>query len=177
MNPTLLTILGFAAADMAVLGVYSLVSEVFLRDRSRVSRRVDEEFRNRQRERAQRSLLKNLAEQGADELMLKDSWRDSLELLIERSGINITPRRLLTFMAATGAVFAIIIVALGLNPWAAIPAAVGGAFLPLGYVLIKRNARMFRLLTQLPDAFDLMSRCIRAGQTMSQIVAGSHRRV
>jgi tight adherence protein B len=172
MNPTLLTILGFAAAVMAVLGVYSLVSDIFLRDRSRVSRRVDDEFRSRQRERAQRSLLfKNLGEQSAEsaaQVMVKDSWRESLELLIERSGVEITPRRLFMFMAMAGALLAAVVAVSGLNPWMAFPAALCGAFLPVGYVMIKRNARMNRLLTQLPDAFDLMSRCIRAGQTMSQ---------
>jgi tight adherence protein B len=36
------------------------------------------------------------------------------------------------------------------------------------YVQFKRNARLEKLRTQLPDAFDLMGRVIRAGQTMSQ---------
>jgi tight adherence protein B len=39
---------------------------------------------------------------------------------------------------------------------------------PLVYVQRKRNARIEKLLTQLPDSFDLMGRVIRAGQTMSQ---------
>ena len=36
------------------------------------------------------------------------------------------------------------------------------------YVQLKRKARLEKLLSQLPDAFDLMARVIRAGQTMSQ---------
>jgi tight adherence protein B len=43
-----------------------------------------------------------------------------------------------------------------------------GAALPLLYVQLKRNSRLERLRSQLPDAFDLMGRVIRAGQTTSQ---------
>src|SRR5208337_2382334 len=39
---------------------------------------------------------------------------------------------------------------------------------PIFFVWFKRNARSEKLLSQLSDAFDLMSRVIRAGQTMSQ---------
>ena len=55
------------AVVTAIVGVYSIVSDLFLRDRSRVSRRVDDEFRKRQRERARKSLLfKDLGQLGAD---------------------------------------------------------------------------------------------------------------
>ena len=40
--------------------------------------------------------------------------------------------------------------------------------MPLFYVQFKRKARLEKLRSQLPDAFDLMGRVIRAGQTMSQ---------
>jgi tight adherence protein B len=46
--------------------------------------------------------------------------------------------------------------------------ALAGAALPLLYVQFKRNARLEKLRSQLPDAFDLMGRVIRAGQTVSQ---------
>jgi tight adherence protein B len=45
-----------------------------------------------------------------------------------------------------------------------------GAVVPVAYVNNKRNKRMEKLLSQLPDSFDLMSRVIRAGQTMAQAI-------
>src|SRR5262249_38701855 len=39
---------------------------------------------------------------------------------------------------------------------------------PLGYVLWKRSQRREKLLSQLPDAFALISRVMRAGQTLPQ---------
>src|SRR5437870_1661194 len=117
MHPGLLVFLGFAAAVTAVLGLYSIVSDLFLRDRSRVSRRVDEEFRSRQRERAQRSLLfKDLAflnQEAAEEVAKENSWRQRLDSLIEQSGLEITPRRLAVFMLATALAFSLLALVFG----------------------------------------------------------------
>ncbi len=38
----------------------------------------------------------------------------------------------------------------------------------MAYVKYKRTVRLEKLLSQLPDTFDLMSRIVRAGQTLSQ---------
>ena len=49
-NLTVVRLLTFLAVATAVLGAYSLLTDLFLRDRSRVSQRVDRELRMRQRE-------------------------------------------------------------------------------------------------------------------------------
>jgi tight adherence protein B len=51
---------------------------------------------------------------------------------------------------------------------AAAVGAVVGALGPLTYVRLRQKMRLHKLLSQLPDTFDLMARVIRAGQTMSQ---------
>ena len=52
MSPLVLTLFTFFAVALAIGGVYSLVADLVLRDRTRVSQRVDEEFRKRQRDKA-----------------------------------------------------------------------------------------------------------------------------
>ena len=47
-------------------------------------------------------------------------------------------------------------------------AGVVGAMLPLGYVRMKLNSRHEAIRRQLSDAFDLMARVLRAGQSMTQ---------
>src|SRR5207302_1588248 len=74
--------------------------------------------------------------------------------------------------------WAVLIVAFGIAGGAAgfllrgvLGAAVGAAFgaaLPWFYVYRLRNRRLEKLLSQLPDTFDLMARVIRAGQTVPQ---------
>src|SRR5216683_7848913 len=54
LTPVVLT---FLATAMGVLGVASLVADLLLRDRSRMLRRVDEEFRQSQRDSVRRSRL------------------------------------------------------------------------------------------------------------------------
>lgn len=170
MSPALLTILTFGAGVTAVAGVYSIASDLFLRDRKRVGQRVDEEFRSRQRQRAEKSLLfKDLSKLSAEaDEDATPGIRERFGSMIEQSGLDLTPRKLLTIAALT----ALALGGLGglIRQSLVVAASVGllGATLPLLYVLQKRKTRIEKLLSQLPDSFDLMGRIIRAGQTMSQ---------
>jgi tight adherence protein B len=88
--------------------------------------------------------------------------------MVEQSGLDLTPGKL----AAIAGGAALTLGALGLLirqsvVVGAVAAAIGAA-IPLLYVNVKRKARLEKLLSQLPDAFDLMGRVIRSGQTMSQ---------
>ena len=172
MNPTLfLPILTFVAAVAGVAGVYSVVSDLYLRDRERVSSRVDEEFRQRLRDRAKKSLaFKDARELICDGSVYDErpSLRLRFEMMVEQSGLALTPARLLTISAVSGLALGVLGGMLRQNPLVAVVAALAGAFVPVAYVNWKRNARTEKLLSQLPDSFDLMSRVIRAGQTMAQ---------
>jgi len=171
MNPALLMLLTFGAGALVVAGIYSILSDLYLRDRTRVSKRIDEEFLKRQRERARQSpLFKSLGElatAAAEEDDAPMSLRQRLEFLIEQSGLTLTVQRLLFLSASLGLGLG----AAGLlisGTLAGFVLALFGATLPLLYVRRKQSARRRQLLAQLPDAFDLMARVIRAGQTMSQ---------
>jgi tight adherence protein B len=164
-------LLTFVAACLAVAAAYSIVSDLFLRDRSRVSRRVDEEFRKRQRDRAMKSsLFKNLGQLAAEaaEEEGQQSLQQRFENLVEQSGLEWTPRRLVILMVTVGLAFGVLAGLIRQNVLIGTAMAPVGAALPMLYVALKRKARMEKLMSQLPDAFDLMGRVIRAGQTMSQ---------
>jgi tight adherence protein B len=167
-------LLTFLAVVLAVAGIYSILSDLYLRDRSRVSKRVDEEFRKRQRERARKSaLFKDRSASGADLLGAeeeKPSLRQRFEMMIEQSGLEIRPRRLLLIMAGVGMGLGLLVALIQRSPLTGAAAALTGAALPLFYVHLKRKARLAKMMSQLPDAFDLMARVIRAGQTMSQAI-------
>jgi tight adherence protein B len=166
----------FLAGVLTVAGIYSIVSDLYLRDRSRVSQRVDEEFRKRQRDRAKKAaLFKNLGPltlEAAPEDEAPVSLRQRLEALIEQSGLNLTLQRLLTLMTVVGLSLAALAGLISRNIPAAAVGALVGATGPLLYVVVKRKSRLEKLMAQLPDAFDLMARVIRAGQTMSQAMQG-----
>jgi tight adherence protein B len=172
VNPAFLSLLTFIAVVTACVGVYSIVSDLYLRDRTRVSQRVDEEFRKRARARAQRSMLfKDLralsAELGGDEDR-PPTLSQRFEAMVEQSGLEVSSSRLLTIVLGSGVGLGLVGGLLRQNLLAVAVGAVLGAVVPIWYVNMKRNARLEKLLSQLPDSFDLMSRVIRAGQTMSQ---------
>jgi tight adherence protein B len=172
VNPAVLPFLTFIAVVTACAGVYSIVSDLYLRDRTRVSQRVDDEFRKRVRARAQRSVLfKDLRALSTD-LAGGDDARQRLkerfEAMVEQSGLDLGPQKLLLIAGGTSLALGLLGGLLRQNILAAGAGAFLGALVPIVYVNNKRNARIEKLLSQLPDAFDLMSRVVRAGQTMSQ---------
>jgi len=172
MNPTLLPFLTFGAVVALVAGAYSIVADLYLRDRSRLNERIDDEFRKQQRERARKALifkdLNQLAGDAAGDQGAVPHLRRWLDALVEQSGLDLTVRTLLTISVAVGLVLGVLGGLLRQSVLVAAVAALAGAALPLAYVQIKRKARLEKLLSQLPDTFDLMSRVVRAGQTFSQ---------
>jgi tight adherence protein B len=169
-----LTLVTFLAVVLTVVGVYSILSDVFLRDRSRVNKRVDEQLRQRQRDRAKKSMLfKDLVPQevaaNAEERL---SLRQRFEMMLEQSGLELAPRRLLRIMAAVGLSVGLVAALVRPSVLVVVSFALAGASVPLFYVLRKRKARLEKMIAQLPDAFDLMARVIRAGQTMAQAMLG-----
>ena len=82
MTEQLFVGLTFLAVVMAVIGIYSLVADIFFRDRTRIERRVDDEFIKRQRARAEKSakLFKDLGPLTEGGEVDEDVLRKSFEL-------------------------------------------------------------------------------------------------
>ena len=172
MSATILSLLTFLAVALGVAGAYSIFADLFLRDRSRVNSRVDDEFRRKQRSRAEKSTLFRHLGKFASEIEAEAADRRTLAerfaAMIEQSGLDTTPRKVLMTSAAVGIAMGLLAGFARRSPlWGAGGLALG-LLLPVLYVRHKKHVREEKLRSQLPDAFDLMGRVIRAGQTMSQ---------
>jgi tight adherence protein B len=172
MNAALVPLLTFGAVAAAIAGAYSIYADLYLRDRTRVIERIDSEFRKRQRERARQALLfKNLnqlaSEAGSDEEQAPD-LRQRLAAMVEQSGMDLTVEKLFAIAGTTGLSMGLLAGILRQSILLGVLVAVAGGAVPFLVVEFKRRARLEKLLSQLSDAFDLMSRVIRAGQTMAQ---------
>jgi tight adherence protein B len=176
VSPLFLALLTFLAVVCAIVAGYSILTDLFLSDRSRLIKRVDEEFSSEQRRKAKKSpLFKDLSAgvTGAEaEENEKRSLAEWFKTLVEQSGLNLTPRYLLLWMAGAASLCFAVIALFRLEPLVILlPAAtLAGGSVPLIYVSLKRRARLDKMIAQLPDAFDLMARVIRSGQTMSQAI-------
>jgi tight adherence protein B len=173
MYQAMLPLLAFLAVVCGVLGLYSLLSDFWLRDRTHLDRRLDDSFRDAQRERARQSILFKDAKTftgGPDETALASgrSWRDRLATLLEQAEVELTPGVLVMISAGVSMLLGLAAGLLRESVAVGALTGVAGAAVPFVYVVRKRNARRQALHAQLPDAFDLMAQSLRAGQTMSQ---------
>lgn len=170
MSP--LAVSGLAALTVmtGILAVAQLVSEVFLRDRSRLSDRVDAEFIKKKAGTARKTpLFKNLGQVAAD---LSDDSKPTIKqrftMMVEQSGIDTTPAKLLIQGAIGSALAGLVVFVLARKSPGLVPAMAIGFALPILRVKKIRDKRIEKLRSQLADAFELMARVVRAGQTLGQ---------
>jgi tight adherence protein B len=172
----------FLAVTMGLVAGYLMLSGLHP-DTRRVRRRLADEFADNQAKAAPSNLYKNLdplkldpgqmptdplARDGATPRpAAKPGLLERLRDLLEQANLSLTVNQL--FAASTCLAF----VLGGAGTWfggliAGLGLAALGAVLPLLYVRQRRHARQEKYLRQLPAAFDLMARVIRAGQSVPQ---------
>jgi tight adherence protein B len=98
-----------------------------------------------------------------DRMILKTEAGSRLTVLIQQSGIRLTPSAVLAMSVGAGAAAAIIAGAAARSGYAPFIAAPVGLAAPFAWLSNRRNARMHRFEEQFPEALDLMARAIRAG--------------
>lgn len=175
MSFSLIALLTFVSVSLCVVGVVNLVFDLWFRDRARVTQRLREEFNAEISQRAQASpLFKDLQDANPGDPPDKTTLWTRLQTLLDQAGLPWTVTHLLiaSLILPMGAAAGV---------WLAtgsmlLTGAVGLACLPLPltYASLARRRRLATLCRQLPDAFDVMSRALRAGQTVSaafQVIA------
>jgi len=173
MQSALLPILTYLAILMCAVAVFSLLSDVFQGDKKRVKERLEVEFHNQQREKVKRSLLFK----EADPFQIdpadgprppQPTWSERLQSMLDQSGFELTQMRLLFYSSGVAAGCGLVTGFLTRSVIFGLVAAAIGAVCPTAYVNFKRNSRLEALRAQLSDAFDLMARILRSGQSMAQ---------
>jgi tight adherence protein B len=163
------------ATMVALISLVWLVGDVFFRRRSRIRSRLNRELGDKQTQPGSKSaLFKDLNTLTSESA---SSWTRPLrqieELLIE-SGLPLTRRCLMATCVAMGLLGAAAGAWFGRSWWLGAAGGVVAALLPLAYVRAHRRRRKLTLCRQLPEAFEIMARALRAGQTIAgafQIVA------
>ncbi len=164
--------LAFVAGFLLVFAVNYVMMDVSQAQKQRARKRLEEEMRMRQRERARGSMkhkeLYEMAADGLADVQIKATLRERFVKLVDESGVKIRPGQLV-MLCIGGALLVGLLVGVPSGNWIlGVVMAPGGALLPTLYVGFVRMRRLEKLLSQLPDAFDLMSRTMQSGQTISQ---------
>lgn len=157
-----ITIFVFAAVTAGVAALGSFVYERFLRHRFAVQERVKElsHVSDSTRSASLFKDLKRLAGQG----MQRRNLREACDELIEQSATELTLRQCVTLAAILAAASGIVAAWFSLYA-APLAAAIGLAAVPAA-LYVKRFSRQKKLSHQLPEAFQMISRSVSAGQTV-----------
>lgn len=178
---SIVVVMTFVAVVVGLGGVYSLWSDLRGANQSRLHNWLDEESQKRQQDKARTSVLfKGLIAKGpetAEEDEAEPDWRRRFAIMIEQSGLRLTTQRLLLISSGLSLVLGVLVALLCPNLLLESVAVVIGALGPIAYVNLRRNARLEQLQAQIPEAFDTMSRVLRAGHSPEQAlkaVAAGH---
>ncbi len=170
MNPTFTMWLVFAAGTLCVLVIWSIMRDVSRSDRRRVRKRLRSELGLEAAE--TQAYFKNLNAIGSDPFGEDQEpprgLMPGLAMILEQSGLDVTPGMVLMRSSAAAAALGLLVLAFTGRLWYAIPFAAVGFASPIFYYFHKRQQRQDKFSGQLADAFSLMSRVLRAGQTLPQ---------
>jgi tight adherence protein B len=174
-----LALLIFLSVTLGLTAGLHLLSDLLFPEATRVRRRVAQEFGTDKDQASISPLFKNLDQLSADlaknepddkltpaptiEHRVWSSWKEALN----QADIKLSVKHLFTIALGLG-------LAVGAGgTWAGGPIlgaalAVGGMMVPFFLVTWKRRQRRDKFMNQLPGAFDLMSRIIKAGQSIPE---------
>lgn len=172
----LITIAAFAAAFLGVFAVNLVVVDIFQRDRQETLARLNNELMEQQRLRAKESVesrkgtdeFEEVLARAASESQDRKGLLQRLDEAIYQSGRNTSRGKI--FLNSSIACFIGMLLGFVITRSAIVAAICGGVFAPIPFIAlsIARLKRMTAILEQLPDALELMSRVLRAGQSITQ---------
>ena len=170
-----IVIAAFLAAFLGVFTINLAIVDVFQQDRKEMLARLNQELMDQQRIRAKESVqsrsndgFEAILQQAAEDANQRKGLLQRLDETIYQSGLEVSKWRVIMNAAITAGIGAMLGYVVTRN--AIVAAALAGIFavVPFMYVSFARQRRMNKLLSQLPDALELMSRVLRAGQSISQ---------
>lgn len=164
--------LAFVAGFLFVFGLNLIAADFMRHRREAVRRRLEEEEQALNRERARGSLAKRelyeLAAEGYVDLSQQETITDRVGGMLTQAGIHAKPRDIILFSIVLALVPAALVFLWIPNWILAFVVGIVGATLPYLFVSMKRAQRRKQLVGQMPDAFELMARVLRSGQTIAQ---------
>ena len=160
----------FLTAVLLVFAIYFVITDItdgVQNNRNPKSKQIPAKAKldaNLTLEAASNSLAKNTAE-------TENRW-EAFSLWVEQSGMRLNPVSLILMSLGVGAVSALLVGVMLFSWWQPLIAFAITAPLPFAMVAFERYRRSDKIRSQLPDALDLMSRMLRAGQTIPQSLSG-----
>jgi tight adherence protein B len=165
----------FLAVFLGIFTVNLVLTDIFKEDRSEQLKQMEAELRVQMRQNArsqvQRDDLQAIHVAATSEARQHFSIIDLIKQfkrLTNQAGLETDPQKIAFNGLVTGALAGTGVYFLTNSLLLCIAVMILGAIFPVLFILHKRKKRLDRLGEQLPDALELMSRVLRAGQTVTQ---------
>jgi tight adherence protein B len=181
-NLVVLTLLIFLTVTLGITAGYQLLSGILFPDANQVRQRLADEFGQPGSMLPKSTLFKNLDQMSLDPALEDRSdpelnmpaaskpekgMRERLATILMQAAIPISVTQLQAIAAVLGLLLGLVMTYVG-GLVVGVLGAVLGVAAPLFFVQMKRKARQEKLIKQLPNAFDLMGRVLRAGHSVPQ---------
>jgi tight adherence protein B len=171
MSESWIAVLVFISTSLLIMSVGALAYDWLFGYRTAVLDRVKELSGEKSDERS-KSLFKDIKRLRSDEIVEAQTWEEVLRRQLEQAGIACSVQTIVLCCLACG--FLATTAGATWNWWTGCLLGAAGAATPLGVLRMRKNFRQRRLSRQLPEAFAMISRAVRAGQTIPsalQIIA------
>jgi tight adherence protein B len=171
MSASSITILTFISVSLLTLCVGMLIYDWFFRYRLALQERL-KELSGELGDNREISLFRDMKRLQNQETQESLTWNERLQLLVEQAGVQTTVRTVVGWSLTAGAIAAM--AGLWWDWWLGALLVPFGAVLPFGVLAARKRLRQRKLSRQLPEAFAMISRAVRAGQTVPaafQIIA------
>jgi tight adherence protein B len=159
-------LLAFLSAALLVWGIAYVITEIFLRYHSTVNDRLNEISGSRNASAIASPLFRDGLELSLPEAESSRSLSNRLNLLLQGAASQLSLRNLVKISVGTGLVWAVAAALVSGRWWTAPPSLICGMLAPLLWLSFQKRRRIRLLREQLPETFDVMSRAVRAGQTI-----------
>jgi tight adherence protein B len=169
-------VLAFVGGFLLVAGLNFVIVDVIEDRRRQIRERLEEEIRLRQLERARTSMAnRDLYELAAEGFVDPDAGMTALDRFrrfVSQSGVSAPPEQIVAVALVLAVVAGALTIVVLRNALATGFVAIIAASIPFLVVSYIRAQRRNKLLLQLPDAYEMMARMLRSGQTITQAMRG-----
>jgi tight adherence protein B len=164
-------LLAFFAGFFLIFAINYALADVAEAHRQRYQRRLEQELQQRRQAAVRASIARKDLQSlvaGMPEITSRPSLRERLVHLTNESGVEMRPDQLLVACVCAGLVVFFPCIIIGQHWLLGTLLGLVVAPAPMLYLAFLRNQRREKMLEQLPEAFELMSRTLRSGQTIAQ---------
>lgn len=168
----LLILLPLAGSVMLAYGVYQVIFDLRKDDRSRVMSRLKrgsggtsdsaKSFDPNEFRRTAAEATGMIAK-----IFTQWSFTKRFQTVLDQADLRWSAPHVLTNLFAVSSITTAALLLFGLSLVASLGTGAACFFLPIMYLYKKRNARLKKLVEQLPDVFELLSQALRAGHSLA----------